>query len=376
MINHHIFSLAAALLMGMPYIKAEDQSARIIVSNPLPQPRTEMVEVEASSLPVAPFVIRDSRGSELPWQLTHDGKVIFPATVGPSGEASYTVAPGKPAPVDERVYAAFYPERVDDMAWENDYAAYRAYGPAFGASGGAAYGYDVFTKSTTRPVVPERYFKELVQKVSYHTDHGDGMDVYDVGPTLGGGATAPLGRDGNLIFPGAFSEWKILDNGPLRTTIELVYNYGGGKETRLITLDAGTPFNHTECRFEGFDADSVAAGVVIHKPTAEEYVTGADYVAFNDPTTAPGGRGVGRIYVGVVNAQPGVTTRYMPLPAPKGMATGHAVTVAPYSEGSEYSYYWGSSWNKGRFMTFDSWVNALEDMSRRLRAPMKVKVER
>ncbi len=93
--------------MGMPYIKAEDQSARIIVSNPLPQPRTEMVEVEASSLPVAPFVIRDSRGSELPWQLTHDGKVIFPATVGPSGEASYTVAPGKPAPVDERVYAAF-----------------------------------------------------------------------------------------------------------------------------------------------------------------------------------------------------------------------------------------------------------------------------
>ena len=85
---------------------------------------------------------------------------------------------------------------------------------------------------------------------------------------------------------------------------------------------------------------------------------------------------MGRIYVGVVNAQPGVTTRYMPLPAPKGKATGHAVTVAPYSEGSEYSYYWGSSWNKGRFMTFDSWVNALEDMSRRLRAPMKVKVER
>ena len=99
------------------------------------------------------------------------------------------------------------------MAWENDYAAYRAYGPAFGASGGAAYGYDVFTKSTTRPVVPERYFKELVQKVSYHTDHGDGMDVYDVGPTLGGGATAPLGRDGNLIFPGRFPSGRSSTTG-------------------------------------------------------------------------------------------------------------------------------------------------------------------
>lgn len=130
------------------------------------------------------------------------------------------------------------------------------------------------------------------------------------------------------------------------------------------------------CRFEGFAADSIAAGVAIHQPAADEYVTGADYVAFNDPTTAPGGRGVGRIYVGVINAQPGVTSRYMDLPAPKGKATGHAVTVAPYREGSDYSYYWGSSWNKGRFMTFDSWVGALEDMSRRLRAPLKVMVER
>lgn len=349
-------------------------AASISIANTLPQPRTEMVEVEASALPAAPFVINDPYGGEVPWQLTYDGKVVFPVSVAPSATVTYTVAPGRPAPVDERVYAAFYPERVDDIAWENDFGAYRAYGPAFGESGGAAYGYDVFTKSTTRPVVPERYFKELIQKVSYHVDHGDGMDVYDVGPTLGGGATAPVGRDGKLIFPGAFSEWRILDNGPLRTTIELIYRYGGGEETRLITLDAGTPFNHTVCRFKGFDTDSVAAGVAVHKPAENDYLLGEDYVAYNDPTTSPGGRGVGRIFVGVVNPSAGVTTKYMPLDAAKGSAVGHVLTVAPYSGESGYDYYWGSSWSKGRIMSFDSWVNALQDLSRRVKSPLEVTV--
>ncbi|MBD5346471.1 MAG: DUF4861 domain-containing protein [Bacteroides sp.] len=376
MTNIRIIFTAAFMAAVSHVATAQTSEVRITVGNSLPQPRTEMVEVEASALPASTFVITDSRGGEVPWQLTYDGKIIFPASVGPEGTAVYNVAPGKPAPIDERVYVAFYPERVDDMAWENDYAAYRAYGPAFGESGGAAYGYDVFTKSTTRPVVPERYFKELVQKVSYHVDHGDGMDVYDVGPTLGGGATAPVSKDGRLIFPGAFSEWRILDNGPLRATFELTYHYGGGKETRLITLDAGTPFNHTVCRFEGFNTDSIAAGVAVHKPAADQYVTGPDYVAFNDPTTSPGGRGVGRIFVGVINPQPGVATYYKPLPEAKGSAVGHALAVSPYSEGSDYSYYWGSSWNKGRIMSFDGWINTLEDYSRRLRTPLTVSVSR
>lgn len=355
---------------------AAGHATTIRITNPLGQPRSEMVAVEAASLPDAPFVITDRRGAEVPWQLTYDGKVIFPASVGPSDEAVYSVAPGKPAPVDPVAYAAFYPERVDDMAWENDYAAYRAYGPAFGASGGNACGYDVFTKSTTRPVVPARYFKELVQMVSYHVDHGDGMDVYDVGPTLGGGATAPMGRDGNLIYPGAFSRWRILDNGPLRATVELVFEYGGGTETRLISLDAGSPFNHTVCRFEGFDTDSVAAGIAVHDPSgdADRYEGRGGIVAFNDPTTSPGGRGVGRIFTGIVNPMEGAVTAWRPFAEPKGKARGHMLAIAPLGQGGEYEYYWGSSWNKGRVTTFDQWINILEDMSRRLAAPLEVEV--
>ena len=342
---------------------------RISVCNRLPQPRSEMVEVPAADMPQTPFVITDANGSEVPWQPTYDGKIVFPVAVGPQSVEVFTVTSGKPTPIDNVVYAAFYPERVDDLAWENDFAAYRAYGPA---SGGGVSGYDVFTKSTTRPVVPERYFKELVQKVSYHIDHGDGMDQYDVGATLGGGGSAALDRDGNLMLPGAFSEWKILDNGPLRTTIELIYDYAGGRDTRTITLDAGTPFNRTEARLEGFDTDSVAAGIVVHKPAVEDYVLGNGYVAYADPTTGPG-RGYGRIFIGVVNPEGGATF-YRALPEERGTAVGHVISASPCREGEEFSYYWGSSWSKGRTLTFNSWVCELEDLQRRLASPLEIEI--
>lgn len=365
-----IFFSAAIMLPGVAAM-ASEPAARVSVTNSLPQSRTEMIEVSASEMPQNSFVITDAYGAEVPWQRTHDGKIVFPVSVGPQSTAVFTVSEGTPTPIDDITYAAFYPERVDDLAWENDFAAYRAYGPG---SGGGVSGYDVFTKSTTRPVVPERYFKELVQKVSYHIDHGNGMDQYDVGATLGGGASAPVDRDGNIILPGSFSEWKILDNGPLRTTIELTFDYAGGRDTRIITLDAGTPFNHTVSRLNGFDVDSVAAGIVVHKPATEDYLLGDGFVAYADPTTGPG-KGYGRIFIGVVNPSEG-SSSYRPLPKEKGTAVGHAVVTAPYHAGDEFSYYWGSSWSKGRTLTFNSWVTELEDLQRRLASPLTVKVTR
>lgn len=348
--------------------------ALVSVENRLSEPREEMVEIEASRLPQGQFRILGPGDTEIPWQRTYDGKVIFPASVGPKSKVTYRVENGRPAVVDPVCLASFYPDREDDLAWENDYAAYRAYGPALGAHGGSASGYDVFTKSTTRPVMPERYFKEIVQKVSYHADHGDGMDVYDVGPTLGGGGSAVISPEGKLILPGVFSSYRILDNGPLRTTFELVYEYGGGRETRIITLDAGTPFNRTTCTFSGFTADSVCAGTVVHKPAEQAYIIGEDFVAYSDPTSAPSGRGIGRIFTGVVNPSKSTRTCFRPLEKPAGKAIGHLLTITPANEAAPLTYHWGSCWNKGRILSFDSWVNRLQSMSRRLKSPLIIKI--
>ena len=346
----------------------------ITVTNPLPQPRSEMVEIEASELPFTNGVLRDERGYEVPWQLTYDGKLIFPANVTPSGSAKYEFVEGVPSPVDTIACASFHPERVDDIAWENDFAAYRAYGPAFGATGGKAYGFDVWTKSNTRPVVVERYLNELQRGKSYHIDHGDGMDVYDVGPSLGGGAAAPIGQDGHFIYPNSFSEWKIADNGPLRTTLRLKFEYGGGEEVRVITLDAGNPLNRNTVVFNGFEADSIAAGIVVHKPFDEAYTLTDNYIAVVDPTQKPDS-GNGVIFIGLVNPSKDATTRFVPLEKPVGQIVGHAVSLMPYVSGNPLTYYWGSCWNKGRIMTPDQWQSMLYDASRRLLNPLVTTVE-
>lgn len=368
--NCRVFLLAALSVCPAGAFSAEHELL-ISVSNSLPQMRSEMVEVDASELPKTPFVIKDGYGAEVPYQLTHDGKIVFPVSVGPSATSVFTVSEGKPAKVDKVTFAAFYPERIDDIAWENDYSAYRAYGPA---SNDEVSGYDAWTKSTTRPVVAERYFNELVKRVSYHVDHGDGMDQYEVGATLGAGASAPMGRDGNLILPGAFTKWKILDNGPLRTTIELVYEYGGGRDVRTITLDAGTPFNHTVSRLEGFDVDSIAAGVVVHKPAVNDFVLGERYVAYSDPSSAPS-KNNGKIFVGVV-CQDKCSTDYRPISKESKKGVGHALAIAPYRKGGEFSYYWGSSWSKGRTPTFNRWICEIEDFQRCLNSPLKIDIKR
>ena len=41
-----------------------------------------------------------------------------------------------------------------------------------------------------RQVVEDRYDGDLNRGISYHVDHGNGMDCYAVGPTLGGGTAA------------------------------------------------------------------------------------------------------------------------------------------------------------------------------------------
>ena len=52
---------------------------------------------------------------------------------------------------------------------------------------------------------------------SFHLDHGRGLDCYGVGPSLGCGAPALMDGD-KLIFPYCYKTYKILDNGPLRST--------------------------------------------------------------------------------------------------------------------------------------------------------------
>ncbi len=366
------------------FVACSGNKQEIVVSNDSPHDRPEeMVAVNAASLTVAApgaFRILDAEGNELPYQLTYDKKIIFPASVKAGSNATYTVTAGSPAAIDTLVYGRQFPERKDDMAWENDRSAYRAYGPALQQSGERAFGYDIWTKCVSKPVLEKRFRLDREEKISFHVDHGEGMDVYAVGPTLGGGTAALLDSLGNIVYPYCYKNYEILDNGPLRFTVRL--NYGpisvNGDtaviEHRLISLDRGSWLNRTEVSYDGLSkAAKLAPGIVVHRQNPQGYTLGEGYMAYADSTeNADNGNGV--IFVGVVSPESD-GNMYQQLAEPAGDAIGHILAPVGYEAGKTFTYYWGSGWSKGGMPDADTWNNYLKTFSENLNLPLKVTVK-
>jgi len=195
-------------------------------------------------------VINSVTKKQVPFQLEHKGKaaiqnLLVQVDVKAKSTLTLSIQKGKPETIAAKTYARFVPERLDDFAWENDKIAFRAYGKALEKTEGDAYGYDVWVKRTTKLVLNDRY-----KRNDYHIDHGDGLDYYHVGYTLGAGNMAPYVKD-TIRYSGNYHQWKVLDNGPLRSTFQLSYdtwNAGGIKVTAIktISLDAGSQLNRIE----------------------------------------------------------------------------------------------------------------------------------
>ena len=383
------------------------------VSNPAAVAREgEMAEVDAaalSALKSQPFRLLDSKGKEVATQWTHDGHLIFPVSLGASSSATYRAVKGTPTKTDTLVYGRLFKERDDDFAWENDRAGYRAYGPALQARGERGFGYDIFTKCVTHPVLEKFYANEcdheawskinawrrngqkakgdsLERVISYHVDHGEGMDVFSVGPTLGGGTAALLDADGQIVYPWCYDQCEILDCGPLRFTVRLKFkpspvgNDQNVVETRTISLDRGSFLNRTVEHYDGLTATRpIVAGISLREQNPDGYYmnTSAGYVAYADSTdNAHVGNGV--IYVAALSPQ-FTATKVVPYTASErrnhGNALGHVLAQGSYAPASDFVYYWGSGWSKGFMPSMDAWKAYLDHYSRCLAAPLKVSVK-
>lgn len=355
------------------------------------------------------FVVRAADGTQIPNQVTHDSLLIFPVSVAAGSTVSYSISKGVPIPFDTICCGQQYPERLDDIAWENDKAAYRTYGPALQQKGEKAYGYDVFTKSVNEPVVEERYRRELnsmvwatidslhqagntiaadsvIHTISYHVDHGNGMDCYSVGSTLGGG-TAALMPDSSIVYPYCYQRFEILDNGPLRFTVRLTFPPSVVKEdtavveTRMISLDKGSHLNRTIIRYEHLSAPyPVATGIVIHPQHSDGYIFDSSkrYIAYADSTDNPS-NGNGVIYLGAVfpNQAEEVRVQWFPQKEQheRSGALGHILGISRYEPGSSYIYYWGSGWSKAGIKNEKAWETYLREYAYLLDHPLQVTVK-
>ncbi len=366
-------------------------SMTVVVSNSTDLDRVgEVVEVEGALLRERfmgdkQLVVRcAATGDEIASQWTYDDKLIFQSSVAGRCEQRYFIEAGEPREYQPKVFGQQYPARVDDFAWESDCMAYRTYGPALQASGERAFGYDVWVKNTPRLVVDERYRKELEEGISYHVDHGDGLDCYKVGPTLGAGTAALMVGD-EVVYPYCYKSYEVLDNGPLRLTFALEYNaleVGDDDdvvERRVISIDAGSHLNKTTVTYTNLTRPTpIIVGLVMQDPEGV-----SDY--FSDPesryasyATDCGKNGI--IYIGSIVTQPSLAIKTLYFDRQesvklRGRAKGHLVTMSQYIPDMEYVYYWGASWSKAGFDSHDEWQSYLQESSKAIDSPMMVTLQ-
>ena len=349
------------------------------VKNPSGIQRQEVVELSAADIfkrlgisGGCQFVVKNAIGNEIPSQLTHDGKILVDVAVAPSSAATITIVTGQPQSYVNTCYGRMYPERVDDIAWENDRGAYRCYGPALQRSGEDAYGNDVWVKNTPDLVVENRYHDELVNKLSYHVDRGYGLDCYKVGPTLGCGTPAIVNGD-DIRFPYCWTSYELLDNGPLRFTVRLDYGVNG--EHRILSLDKGSNFNKMTVWYDGITAPvDVASGVVIHTEDTESVVLGKDFVQYADPTDNPKNQNF-QIYVAAIFPDGVDATRKVMYKNPVRGNAGHALGVKKGLQPNEkFTYYFGSSWSKYDCRNQKEWQMRIDTFKSALACPLEIKL--
>lgn len=368
--------ISVLLLLTTLLTVANAQQARLSVTNPSDYQRLEVVEADLQTVNNLlgtnndeQLIIKNAFGQEQVYQKSYDGKLLMFVSVQPHSTAEYTIVKGKSSSFKSYVFGKLYPERADDITWENDLGIYRVYGPALQRSGEQSFGTDVWVKNIPELVVEERYkmhmwgvgqrdslkrvgkvkeSSEIYLATSFHHDHGYGLDCYSVGPSLGCGAPA-LMKNGELIFPYCFKDYKILDNGPLRFTVELTYNPNsdGVTEHRLISLDRGSHYNKIRVWYDGIKQPiEWASGVVLNGNGHLEL--GQDYVLYADPTDNPKVH-QSQIYVGVLFPN-GIDEAKMQ----KGKKN-HGLGIVRQYSGKPYTYYFGSAWSSYDVRTMTEW---------------------
>lgn len=282
--------------------------------------------------------------------------------------------------VQPKVYGRYVPERKDDFAWENEYAAFRMYGPALRPEN-PSNGVDLWLKATPELIVDSFYYREHVLGKPYHINYGKGLDCYKVGHTCGAGGLVVMvdeDPDDHIYVGGAYDRWEILEQTPQRFVFRLEYDslmvHGHLlKESITITSEAGKILNKAEVVLTGANDYEgimwIGGGIYLHDGAQDEDIyansdnTVTTYAedALSDKTAAQmnyeynGSTTQGRNYLAIV----------MPRGGTVGKQDDVLYNVRAYSLGDTLTYYFGacwSEWSDGEksFPTSQAWTAAIE----------------
>lgn len=255
--------------------------------------------------------------------------------------------------VQPKVFGRFVPERKDDFAWENEYAAFRMYGPALRPEN-PSNGVDLWLKASPELVVDSFYYREHVLGLPYHINYGKGLDCYKVGHTCGCGGLVVLANEQTWIG-GAYDRWEVLEQTPNRLVFKLEYDsllVDGHilQEAITITTEAGEPLNRADVVLTGdYDGELLVGGGIYMHDTIDHFevydnISTVFYEedALSDKTAAQmnkeynGSTTQGRVYLTVRTPEATVLD----------IQDGNLIAVKPYTLGDTLTYFFGATWSE------------------------------
>ena len=263
----------------------------------------------------------------------------------------------QPVKQQAKVYGRYVPERKDDFAWENEYAAFRMYGAALKPEN-PSNGVDLWLKNSPVLAVDTMYGRELKDHRPYHINYDGNLDCYKVGHTCGAGGLVVI-ADEQTWIGGPYDRWEVLEQTPEKFVFKLEYDsllVAGQilQETITITAEAGKMENKAEVvltsnQLSEFSSQLLVGGGIYMHDTVEVYEIKEEEGtivyeedALSDKAAAKmnyehnGSTSQGRIRLSVQT--PGATF--------VGIKDGNAIAVKPYALGDTLTYYFGATWSE------------------------------
>ena len=280
-----------------------------------------------------------------------------------------------------KVNGRYVPERKDDFAWENEYAAFRLYGPAL-LPENPSNGVDLWLKASPEMIIDTFYYSELVLHRPYHINYGKGLDCYKVGHTAGCGGVVILTHD-SLWTGGPYSRWQVLEQTPERFSFRLYYDsvpVAGRllRQSLTVTAEAGKILNKAEVVLYADDTTAAAlpalwvgGGIFLHDTLDHVHqVPEAGLVAYaEDALSDKQAAQMNYLYNGSTSQGRSYSCVFTPLADRFEIVDGTFVAARAYNLGDTLTYYFGGGWSlwqngEQAFPNDKNWFHAVMNEAR------------
>ncbi len=312
------------------------------------------------------FIVTDKKGIEYVYQIVANKdstafSVLVQVSLGKQKSLQLFFREGKHKVFIPKTYCKFVPERFDDFAWENDKIAFRTYGPALEKTNQNGKGFDVWSKRTSNLIIDKWYASK-----DYHTDKGEGCDMYKVGYSLGAGDAAIFMNDSIVLSPN-FSQYKMITQGSLRCVFELTYPpFKAFEQTvnihKRISLDAGSQFNRIDLTINtSADSSQAVVGIVRrHHAGINLLDEQAGIMTYWEPATEHDGL----VAVACILPQQDYDM---------AIKQGHLLAPIRLHNQQTFSYHAGASWNKAQRITNSKqWIDFVYQTQQTIAQPLQI----